>query len=102
MIVNTVELLILIMTCFRSRERRAVPAGVKAKLYGWPAASLDPSCARRGLAAVGSRSWASRSTSFGDGNLWRGLSGLSWKVGYELDVSPYSIRKRLAIEHVFE
>jgi hypothetical protein len=29
-IVNTVELLILIMTCFRPRERRAVLAGVKA------------------------------------------------------------------------
>jgi hypothetical protein len=101
MIVNTVKLLILIMTCFRPRERRAVLAGVKAKPYGWPAASLDPSCGRRGLAAVGSRSRASRSTSLGKfvaGLCLVELEGRIWLDVFLLIL----LRKRLAIEHVFE
>ena len=33
----------IVITCFRLQQCGAVLAGVKAKLYGWPTASLDPS-----------------------------------------------------------
>ena len=37
------------MACFRLWECGVVLAGVKAKPYGWPTASLDPNSGRRDL-----------------------------------------------------
>ena len=95
--------LILIRTCFRLWECGAVLAGVKAKPCGWPAASLDPSCGRRGLAVAGSRSGVQDQQIWG-GDWWRDLSGLELggrvqRIGQFFLIL---LRKWLAIEHIFE
>ena len=54
-----------------------VLAGVKAKPFGWPAASLDPDCGRGPQAASGSpgqRTNPARSGLYG----FRGLPGATW------------------------
>jgi hypothetical protein len=43
------------MTWPPTQQDGTVLAGIKAKPYGSPAASPDPDCGRRRLAAVGSR-----------------------------------------------
>jgi len=40
------------MTCVPTAQDGAILAGVKAKPYGWPAASPDPGSGRRKRAAV--------------------------------------------------
>ena len=73
-------------------------AGVNAKPYGWPSASLDPAPDDADQAAAGS--WDSRSK--GPGMLGRDLGLLM--VGRKFDglTFPIFVGKQVVIEHIFE
>ena len=67
---------IRITTCFRLWECGVVLAGVKAKPYGWPTASLDPAPGDTGKAAAGSRPGFKIKRS---GDCLGGVFGVGWR-----------------------